>query len=269
MIGLPFAAMAFQAAGVTALVYDPRGVGLSDGLPRNDINPFRDVDDICDALTFLSSHGAVDQRKGVGLWGMSLGAAVAMVAAALDHRVRFVIAVCPATEHTHNLEKLRLVLAKATKDRESRIKGNEPFYVPMLNKKGENPAGFDPGFERETVMRMMQAQDETDPLRASLAPHHVNRTTIGTYRYMLMWDMRHMWQYLTSTPVLFLVPEHDHLIGAEKQIRHFETLPGPKRLHIQEGAAHMDILEGAHQENVNRVQVDFIQDALSGRVAKA
>ena len=270
MLGLPTTAANFQAKGVTALIYDPRGVGLSDGFPRNDINPFREVDDMSDALAFLSSHPSVDPRQGVGLWGMSLGAAVSMVVAALDARVRFVVAVCPATEPIHDMTKLRTVLAKAAKDRESRLKGNEPFYVPMLNRKGENPAGFNPGFERDKVMRMLRSQDENDPLRASLAPNHVNRTTIGTYRNMLLWDPRHMWKYLTQ-PILFLLPEHDHIIGTDKQLHHYKAIAGPKRLHIQVGTGHMDILDGtngASQANVNLVQAEFIRDALEGKIVK-
>lgn len=267
MIGLPSTAAAFQAAGITALVYDPRGVGASDGFPRNDINPFREVDDMSDARSFLASHASVDPRQGVGLWGMSLSAAIAMVVAALDPRARFVVAVCPATEPTHNMTKLATVLAKAARDRDSRLKGNDPFYVPMLTKKGENPAGFDPGFEHETIMRMLHSQDESDPLRASLAPSHVNRTTVGTYRNMLLWDSRHMWQYL-SRPVLFVVPEHDQVISTHVQLRHFESLTAPKRLYIQEGAAHMDILEGASQAVVNRVQVEFAHDVLDGKMIK-
>ena len=265
MLGLPTTAASFQAHGVTALIYDPRGVGLSDGFPRNDINPFREVDDMSDALAFLSSCPSVDPRKGIGLWGMSLGAAVAMAVAALDARVRFVVAVCPATEPTHDVLKLRPVLAKAAKDRESRLKGNEPFYVPMVTKKGENPAGFNLGIEHETIVRMLHSQDENDPLRASLASNHVNRTTIGTYRNMLLWDPRHMWEYMTQ-PILFLLPEHDEIIGKDKQLHHYEGLAGPKRLHIQADAHHMDILEGANQDIVNIVQVEFVRDALDGKI---
>lgn len=267
MLGLTTTAATFQAHGVTALVYDPRGVGISDGFPRNDINPFREVDDMSDAIAFLSSCPSVDPRKGIGLWGMSLGAAVAMTVAALDARVRFVVAVCPATEPTHDILKLRHVLAKAAKDRESRLKGNEPFYVPMVTKKGENPAGFKLGFEHETIMRMLHSQDENDPLRASLASNHVNQTTIGTYRNMLLWDPRHMWEYLTQ-PILFLLPEHDQIIGKDKQLLHYESLAVPRRLHIQSDAHHMDILEGASQATVNIVQAEFVRDALDGKIVK-
>ncbi|KAI0172778.1 DltD N-terminal domain protein [Hypoxylon sp. FL1284] len=266
LAGVPAMAAAFQAAGITALVYDPRTVGLSDGEPRNDINPFREIDDLSDALTFLSAHARVDARRGVGLWGMSLGGATALCAAALDPRARFAVAAAPATEYAHDGGRLSGVLAKAARDRESRVKGNEPLYVPMLNAKGESPAGFNLGMDREAGMRLLGMQDEGDALRAALAPNHVNRTTVGTYRNLLLWDPRHVWRYLDKTPVMFVVPENDHLIGRDAQLRHYELLPGPKRLHVQTGVGHMDVLEGPGQPLVHKLQIDFVWDALAGRV---
>ncbi|KAK2024964.1 alpha/beta-hydrolase [Colletotrichum zoysiae] len=267
MSGIPNTAEAFQSAGITALVYDHRGVGASDGSPRNNINPFVQMDDMSDAITFLSSRASVDPKAGVGLWGLSLGGSVAMVTAALDPRVRFVVAVAPITEIAHNMTKLRPMLAKAAKDRESQVKGNEPFYVPMLNKKGENPAGFNPGFDQETVKRLLDAYDELDPLQVSLAPNHLNRTTVGTYRYMLLWDMDHMWKYIVQ-PVLFLLPRKDQILSVETQMAHYNKLGGPKQLHIQEDAGHMDILDGPHSERVNDVQSDFIRNALDNQIPK-
>ncbi|KAG2412144.1 hypothetical protein HFD88_009700 [Aspergillus terreus] len=264
MLGLPTTAASFQRAGITALTYDPRGVGLSDGTPRNDINPFQCVDDLSDALTFLLSHPAIDRAQGVGLWGMSLGASIALVTSAVDPRARFTVAVCPVVGATQNLPKLSGVLAKAAQDRESRLKGNPPFYVPMLTKTGENPAGFNLGFERAVAMRLLNAQDVNDPLRAELAPNHVNRTTVGTYRNMLLWEPSHMWKYL-ARPVLFVLAERDAVVGTETQKRHFEMLTADKELYVQMGAVHMDILEGVHQADVNRVQTEFVLRLLGGR----
>lgn len=266
MIGLPSTALALQEAGITALLYDSRGVGTSDGDPRNNINPFQQVDDMSDALTFLSTCPTVDPRKGVGLWGFSLGAAVAMATGAVDPRAKFVVAVCPGTETSYDLLKLRNVLMKAAKDRESRIKGNEPYYVPMLTKKGESPVGWDPGFEHDAIMRLLNQYDETDPLRAELAPGHVNRTTAATYRHMLLWDVGQASKYITQ-PILFLLAEHDQVIPVDRQMIHFNALTAPKKLHIEAGAKHMDILDSAATSvNVNKVQVEFIQDAVAGKI---
>jgi alpha/beta superfamily hydrolase len=75
MLGVPEAARAFQNAGITALIYDPRSVGQSDGTPRNDINPLKQVEDYSDALTFLGSLKSVDQNR-MAIWGISLSGAV-------------------------------------------------------------------------------------------------------------------------------------------------------------------------------------------------
>lgn len=76
-----------------------------------------------------------------------------------------------------------------------------------------------------------------------------------------------MWEYLTQ-PILFLLPEHDQIIGKDKQLLHYESLAVPKRLHIQSDAHHMDILEGASQATVNIVQAEFVRDALDGKIVK-
>jgi pimeloyl-ACP methyl ester carboxylesterase len=264
MLGLPSTAAAFQAAGVTALIFDPLGVGESDGHPRNDISPFHEVDDMSDALTYLSSHPIVDPRQGVGFWGMSLGGSVALSAATVDPRASFVVAVCPMIHITFDMKKLYPLLAKAAKDRESRIEGKEPYYVPVVLKNGENPGGFDPGWEREALMRAYSLRDENGP-RPSMSPGHVKRTTVGTYRNLLMWRPQYMWKHLRQ-PILFIIPENDQLNDMATQVREFENLPEPKRMHIQQGAAHVDILEGKNQDQVNRIQVEFLRDALQGRV---
>ncbi|KAL2072659.1 hypothetical protein VTL71DRAFT_12002 [Oculimacula yallundae] len=267
MVGLPSLAEAFQHAGITALTYDPRSTGLSDGEPRNDIDPFKQVADFSDAMTFLVNHPSVD-RTHVGYWGMSLAGATALCAAALDTRASFVIGVCPASEYRYDEAKLPSVLRNATKDRESRVKGNAPFYVPMLNDRGENPAGFDLGIDKEYGIRLVNARDESQATRAELAPNHVNRTTLESYVKLLMWHPSAMWKHLHSTPVLYIVPELDQLVLPEVQKRHFELLPGPKRMHVAIGRSHLDVLEGQSASELTNLQIEFIRDVFTGKLKK-
>jgi hypothetical protein len=42
---LPDVAAWFQQQGVTSLLYDNRAIGVSDGEPRNDVNPSKLVED--------------------------------------------------------------------------------------------------------------------------------------------------------------------------------------------------------------------------------
>jgi pimeloyl-ACP methyl ester carboxylesterase len=261
MFGLPEVARAFQGAGITAMIYDPRSVGLSDGTPRNDIDPFKQIEDYSDALTFLGSLPLVDPNC-MGIWGISLSGAVALCTASFDKRAKLVIAVCPVAEYHYARARIQNVLVKCFKDRESQVKGNPPFYIPMLNDSGENPAGFEFGLDREKAAQMVAAGKEG----RELAPGHVNRTTIQSYHKLLMWHPGAMWKDLYPTPVMFIVPEKDHLCPAEVQMQYFQQLQGPKRSYIQAGRGHMDILEGESFTNLMKLQIQFLRDALDGTV---
>lgn len=255
---MPDVAGSFQEAGITALVYDPRCTGRSEGVPRNDIDPVKQVEDYSDALTFLAGLPTVDSNQ-MTCWGMSFAGTVSLCAASLDKRAKLVIAVCPLTEFGSTPAKLPKVLAKCIKDRESQVKGNPPFYLPMLTETGENPAGFGLGVDKEHFAKIVSAGKE-------LAPNHVNRTTIQSYYKLVMWQPSALWQaHLDPTPVMFVVPELDRLCPAEVQLRHFEALTGPKRLHIEPGRGHMDILEGEHLANLAKLQVDFVYEVLEGK----
>lgn len=258
MLGLPDVAARFQSSGFTVLIYDPRSTGLSDGQPRNDIDPIRQVSDYCDALSFLALHASVDPAR-VFLWGMSFAATVALCAASLDKRAHGVIAVCPLTNFTYTPEKLPKVLAKCMQDRASQLAGNEPLYLPMLNERGENPAGFGTGIDRERYGKIVHAGKE-------IAPRHVNRTTLQSYFKMVMWQPFSLWRLLEPTPVMFVVPELDQLSPAEVQLDHFEKLKGPKRAHVEERVGHMEILEGLHMEKLMDLQVEFLRDVMEGKV---
>ena len=53
----------FQLAGITALIYDPRNTGTSDGMPRQEIDPIKQAEDYSDALTFLAGLPMVDPHR--------------------------------------------------------------------------------------------------------------------------------------------------------------------------------------------------------------
>ena len=145
---VPDVAEQFQKAGITALIYDPRTLGLSDGLPRNDIDPARQVSDYSDAVTFMKSLPNVDSSK-IGIWGMSFSGVIALSAAALDPRIRFCIAICPLLNLEYEAAKFPKVLAKLQQERESQLIGNKPLYVPVLTAEGKNPAGMGLGADKE------------------------------------------------------------------------------------------------------------------------
>lgn len=86
----------FAGAGLTVVLYDHRGFGISDGNPRCEINPWIQARGYRDALTFVAGIGGVDASR-VALWGDSLSGAEALVVAGVDERVAAVVTQVPAT----------------------------------------------------------------------------------------------------------------------------------------------------------------------------
>ncbi len=88
-------AEAFAEVGITALLFDVRGFGLSDGDPRHEINIWNQARDYRAAFEFLSGVDSVASER-VAVWGVSLSAAVVSVVAAVEPRVAAVVLQVPA-----------------------------------------------------------------------------------------------------------------------------------------------------------------------------
>src|SRR5436309_13048799 len=76
----------FAAAGLAALVFDNRNFGASDGEPRQEIDPWRQVRDYRDAITFAQGLPETDPAR-IGVRGSSYPGAHALVRGAIDRRI--------------------------------------------------------------------------------------------------------------------------------------------------------------------------------------
>ncbi|WP_063014093.1 alpha/beta hydrolase [Nocardia kruczakiae] len=73
-------------AGYAVLAVDYRTIGSSEGTPWGQVFPDRYVDDVRNAVSYLETRPDIDPRR-IGVWGHSLGATVAIQAAAIDRRI--------------------------------------------------------------------------------------------------------------------------------------------------------------------------------------
>src|ERR1700737_2386866 len=92
--GLDRFARVFAEAGFVVLVHDHRGFGASEGEPRYDVDPWRQIADWRRAISYLESRPEVDPHR-IGLWGTSYAGGHAIVLGATDRRLRAVVAQVP------------------------------------------------------------------------------------------------------------------------------------------------------------------------------
>lgn len=246
----------FRAAGFAVLTYDPRSYGESEGTPRREINPTKQIQDLHDALTFLKAHPLVDPTR-IALWGYSLSGTVALCAAALDKRVRAVVSVCPTT--IWEFSKMRKFAAKAMQDRESQLAGNEPVYVPMILENDESPVGWGnvmPG----SHARLSKGEEVYPTFRLAM--------TLSSFYHIACFRPFHLMPYVSPTPVLLVSAEKDTLASPEVQRELFDNVfQEPKQLLVCKNRSHWDILSGEGSDELVRAQIAFLRDAMGLVVA--
>ncbi|KAK1964570.1 alpha/beta-hydrolase [Colletotrichum sublineola] len=243
----------FHGAGFTVLSFDPRSIGASDGTPRNESNPTKNIEDYHDALTFLKSHRSVDPAR-IAFWGYSFSGMVALCAAALDKRAKAVVAVSPLT--IWEFTKWRQVLAKSMKDRESRMAGNRAVYLPMLTESGEHPAGFGTGFDVEDVYNIISRAAEVQPT-------FVPETTLSTYYHIAAFQPFGFMPFVSPTPVMVVTGENDLVSPADLQKSLiYDVFKEPKQLLNVPNKGHMNVLSGQDSEKVLDAQIEFLRGIL-------
>lgn len=248
---LPELAEHFQSRGFNALIYDPRNIGDSDGLPRNQISPLQQAEDLSDLVTHVGNLPQVDARR-IVLWGMSFGATVSACAASVDSRARALVMVCPIFSFVQPTKRTK-ALAQVIRDRQSQLRGNAPFTLPPFNSKGENPIGMagsggPGGIEAYTFMSAVIDRG---------APNFRDRITLQTYYNLALFRPKALLP-LVETPVQMVVPQLDDISPAAEQEEAFGLLGGPKELYSAAGKGHLTVLSGKGSQEIVEAMVDFI-----------
>jgi cephalosporin-C deacetylase-like acetyl esterase len=133
-MGLAEYAESFTNRGLACLVYDHRNYGDSEGLPRHESDPWMQVRDMREAITFVADHEAIDAGR-IGLWGTSYSGGHVLVVAALDNRVQCVVSQVPLVSGSQNLRHWipesawNKMQERFSEDRTKRAHGEAPKMI--------------------------------------------------------------------------------------------------------------------------------------------
>jgi hypothetical protein len=120
----------FAEAGYATLAIDYRSFGESEGEPRGELFPLNEVEDFRNSVSWLQEHGDVNAER-VGIWGTSFGGAAVLWTAAVDRRVKAVVAQVPVVNGRAWMRSLRTndqwedLLGRVEEDRRRRFRGEQ------------------------------------------------------------------------------------------------------------------------------------------------
>jgi uncharacterized protein len=227
-------AESFARAGFASVVYDNRNFGASDGLPRQEIDPWLQIRDYSDAVTFAQCLSETDAER-IGVWGSSYSGGHVLVVAAIDRRVKCVVSQVPAISGSQGFRRLVRadfiagLNAHFAEDRRNRAAGKPPAMVPVID---ENPAAV-------SALPTADSYQWFSEAHKSRAPSWRNEVTLRTLEYGFGYEPGTYIGNISPTPLLLIVAVKDHLAVSDLALQAYEQAHEPKKLVLLPGG-HFD-----------------------------
>jgi fermentation-respiration switch protein FrsA (DUF1100 family) len=214
----------FAEQGFVTLAYDHPNTGLSDGLPRQELDPVAQQRAYSDAITYLVTRNDVDPDR-IGIWGTSYSGGHVLAVAAADPRVRCVVAQTPTIDGRRNLQhrlsptQLAEQQQAWSQDRVDRARG-----LPLMTR----PAG--PPAAEEFVSSLPTLS------RSGYRPFVTQRSHEWYFSNAPGTAM----PYISPTPLLVIVAIEDQVTPAADARHAFDQALEPKLL-LELPGGHFDV----------------------------
>src|SRR5215831_18991716 len=220
----------FAAGGLGALVFDNRHFGASDGERRQHIDPWQQVGDYRDAITFAETLPEIDRTR-IGVWGSSYSGGHVLVAGAIDRRVGCVVSQVPLISGWNLVRRLvradtiAAVREQFDADREGRFAGKPPAMMAVVSNDPAVPCALPTADSYEWFT-------ETGRTRA---PAWRNETTLRTVEMFTEYEPGTYIDKIAPTPLLMVVAARDHLTVVDHALQAYNQALEPKKLEILPG----------------------------------
>ena len=237
----PSYAEVFAGKGLAALIFDYRHMGASEGMPRQHIDPWKQIEDYRNSISFVEELEEVDKTR-IGAWGISYSGGHVLILGAVDQRVRAVSSIVPVIDGyesmrlSHGTLGLRRLLAAIEKARRDYYRTGQHSYLP------HQPADeHDLGTWPFPKSRITFAH-----LKATQAPAYEGRATTASTEMLLAYSVWPFVERLVATPTLIVVAEGDDHTHWDLAAQAYSAIPGDrKRFQVVPKATHLSLYEDA------------------------
>ncbi len=231
-------------------------MGHSEGHPRNEVDPILQTRDYSDAFDFATSLPDVDAGK-IVFWGTSMSGGTSLCAAAIDKRIKGVIAQGMFVSGKYVAERTVAKHPMIFGNRAAVKSGQAPIMIPIS---AENIEEIESG-ESSAVL---QDADIFPYQKEQLARDQAREkeVTLNSLFNMMSFDPRAHIHRISPTPLLMVLAEDDKVIRTERQLEMYEMAQQPKELHIIKGAGHFGMYYGELFDNNIGAQLKFLKSIL-------
>lgn len=239
---LPEIAEVFSQAGYVCLIFDYRGFGESEG-QRWRLVPLEQVEDIRNALTFLSLQEGVDENL-LGLYGTSYGSSNVSYVAGIDERAKCTVGTVGFGDGRRWLRGLfrkwewEEFLKKLDEDRKRRVLEGKSHYVDPL----------------DIMMPDPQTKAFFEEVTKAF-PQWKCQIPLETAEYTLEYKPESVVHHISPRAIMWIHAGGDMLVSADESLSMYEKAREPKRLVILDGVAHFEVYTG---EPFNRVMEEAL-----------
>lgn len=236
---MPYYAEEFASRGIGALVFDYRNLGVSDGEPRQHLDPWMQIRDYENALSYLERRADVDSDR-LGAWGISYSGGHVIILAAIDPRLKAIVSQIPVVDGYRNMRRVhgtmgyRKLWARILEDRHARFEdGAKRLHIPHATPEPDQDLSTWPFPETYHTFKA---------LKESEAPLYQNSSTVESVDLLLNYDIIPFARRVYDTPTLMIVAEGDDLTLWDLEIGAYNELPtAKKRLHVLPHTTHMTL----------------------------
>lgn len=264
-IVMPHYAESFHALGCATLRFDYRNFGESTGEPRQHIDPWGQVEDYRNALTYAESLPGIDHKR-TGIWGISYSGGHVLVVAAIDPRPAFAISTIPVVDgfqtmrRCHGETRFALLNKLLLEDRRKRQKGEKPGYMPMSSTKP---------YDELSAWPFPHVYTGFQGIKEKEAPRHEHRNTIESVELLLNYKVAPFCERIVETPVLMTLAAGDNITSMDLEAQAFNAITNPNKVYAAvQGVDHMSLYTNVnHLKKVGDVQMAWLKGQLE-RLAK-
>lgn len=260
-IVMPYYAESFLDIGCATLRFDYRNFGDSGGERRQHVDPWMQIEDYRNALSFAETLPGIDHKR-TGIWGISYSGGHVLVTAAIDPRPAFAISTIPVVDgfqtmrRCHGEVRFAALNKLLLEDRRKRQQGDKGGTMAMSPEKH--------GLEELSTWPFPHVYSGFQGIKAKEAPNHEHWNTIESTELLMNYNVAPFCERIVETPVLMTLAAGDNITSMDLEAQAFNAITNPNKTYAAvKGVDHMSLYTNVdHLRKVGSVQKAWLKDQL-------